>query len=124
MKLTKEQNEFYNKYILSCISNEGYNNKELNTEEEKLKFLFETFKAEGLHDNNKNNIQLAFKNWVQGLPSTFNIEFENYKIIELAIKGGSLKADSSEKETDKILNNYFDFITAKTFKLFKKYKII
>lgn len=58
-----------------------------------------------------------------GLPSSFNIAFTNYDILQLAYKWGSLKETDTESRKDKIIANYFNFIAVKTFQLFKKYKI-
>ena len=127
--MNKQQNEMIYQYILDCIDTEGYvviftfedKNKEL------LTFLYNTFKKEYWYRENqiyyKNNIYNCFAAWVQGLPSCFNIEFENYKIIELAKKFGSLPDNPTDKQIYKILENYWNFMTVKTFQLFKKYKI-
>ena len=118
---------FVNPYILECIESEGYG-VVTNSDEEKLRFLYNTFISEYWYKENQtyyhNNIIVAFSSWCQGLPSSFNIEFENYKIIELAKKWGSLPLDATEKQEDKILENYWNFIAVKTFQLFRKYNII
>lgn len=118
---------FVHPYILECIDSEAYD-VVTTTNEEKLKFLHKTFIFEYWYKENQvyyhNNIITAFASWCQGLPSSFNIEFENYKIIELAKKWGSLPADATERQEDKILSNYWNFIAVKTFQLFKKYNII
>jgi hypothetical protein len=71
--------------------------------------------------------QEAFSEWIMGLPSSFNIDFENYKILELARKWGSIKPELTgktlERREDLILSNWFNFITVKTFQLFKKHGI-
>jgi len=76
------------------------------------------------YNNQKTRKLELFIDWCRGLPSCFNIEFENYKILELAVNTGGLKPDYTEKEADKILNNYFNFIACKTFQLFNKYDIV
>jgi hypothetical protein len=65
----------------------------------------------------------TFENWLMGLPSCFVVDFENYVILELAYKWGSLQPEDKEAKKEKIIANWFNFITAKTFQLFKKYKI-
>lgn len=65
----------------------------------------------------------SFTEWLQGLPSCFNIDFENYKILKLAVLWGSIHEKHTERQADKILENWFNFIMVKTFQLFKKYKI-
>lgn len=128
-------------YILSAIDPADRENN-LNCDSpdrDKLQFLFDTFKSEYWHDYNKKyykwNIQEAFKNWVMGLPSVFNIDFENYRILEIAKEWGqiptTIDTDIPRKQYDKmvedledhIIENWFNFITNKTFQLFRKHKI-
>jgi|WetSurMetagenome_2_1015567.scaffolds.fasta_scaffold603711_2 hypothetical protein len=121
--MTKQQNEMINQYILDAIDTEGYN-VNCNTDKEKLLFLYDTFKKECYYHLSKDGYFKSFYGWCQGLPSSFNIEFANHKIIELAKSWGSLPENATDKQIDKILENYWDFMTVKTFQLFKKYKII
>ena len=130
---TKTQSQditFVNPYIFECINSEAYYvncNKEDETEAERLQFLYDTFVTEYWYDYNKkyyhNNIYNAFASWLQGLPSSFNIDFANYRILEIAKEWGSLAIDATEKQEDKILANWWNFISIKTFHMFKKYKI-
>jgi hypothetical protein len=113
-------------YIIGCIDSEAYE-VETTTEAEKLQFLYNTFVLEYWYDYNKKyykgSIYKCFEGWIQGLPSVFNIDFENYRIIELAKAWGSIPQDADDRREDKILENWFNFITVKTFQLFRKYKI-
>lgn len=116
---------FVNPYILDCIDSSSYDIT-CNTDKEKLQFLYNTFIKEYWYGENKRyygNIINAFTSWLQGLPSCFNIDFENYVILQIAKKWGSIPDNASERQEDKILENWFNFISVKTFKLFKKYKI-
>ena len=130
-RLTKEQNEKYFKYILGCIDNQDYCSaceepepkEELKTDKEKLGFLLNQFKAEKGHEIERVGFYKAFEEWIRGLPSCFNIEFMNYKILELAKRLGTLNKNATESEEDKIINNYWNFITLKTFRLMKINKI-
>jgi hypothetical protein len=126
----KTQNQdvtFVYPYILNCIDSEVYEVK-TESEEEKLSFLYKTFVSEYWYIENQryyhNNIITAFASWLQGLPSSFNIDFENYRIIEIAKEWGSLSIDADDRKEDKILNNWWNFIAVKTFQLFRKYKVI
>lgn len=113
-------------YILECIDSDGYEIK-TETEVEKLNFLYNTFIKEYWYKENQiyyhSNIITAFASWLQGLPSSFGVDFENYRIIEIAKKWGSIPADANDKQEDKILDNWFNFIAINTFQLFKKYKV-
>ena len=59
-------------------------------------------------------------NWLMGLPSCFNIDFENYRILEIAKEWGSLAQNAAPHDEDKIISNWFNFISAKTIQLIKK----
>jgi hypothetical protein len=115
-------------YIVDAISSEGYADSDgiaetLLDSKDALTFLYKTFQSEyGWHIERVGE-QKAFKEWLMGLPSSFNIDFENLKILQLAVKWGSIPENYTEKQADKILENWFNFITVKTFQLFKKYKI-
>jgi hypothetical protein len=127
-------------YILDAISSEGYdvdielimeaNKQNISFEEYdkgRLQFIYNNFKSEYGWSIERVGEHKAFTEWIQGLPSSFNVDFENYKILELARKWGSispdLKGKALERREDLILSGWFNFITVKTFQLFKKYKI-
>ena len=113
-------------YILECIDGEGYD-VELNTDVEKLQFLANCFNSEY---NFKANLlyygsyQNMFANWLMGLPSSFNVEYRNYFILEIAVKWESLPTNYTEKQGDKIIENWFQFIAYKTEQLCRKNKIV
>ena len=125
MRLTKQQKETINQYIIDCIDTDPYGvTKE--SEKGKLKFLYDTFCSEywTFHKQyHKNNIHEAFKSWMMGLPSCFNVEFRNYDILQIAKKWGSIPVDATEKQEDKTIESWFGFITHKTFQLFTKHGI-
>jgi hypothetical protein len=119
---TKELRQKAQKYIIDSIDSEAYDIGTIDNEE-KLFFLAHTFRLEKQWHIDQVGTYKAFQEWIMGLPTVFNIEFENYKIIELAKSWGSIPQDASEKQEDKILENYWNFITSHTFQLFRKYKI-
>jgi hypothetical protein len=111
------------KYILNAISTAEYDVNPPKNDREKLIFLFNTFKSEYNHQILKIGYQNAMREWIMGLPSSFNVDFKNYEILQIAKKWGSLKNNSTKVQEYKILNNWFNFIVVKTFQLFKHYKI-
>jgi len=119
---TKELNSKVKPYIINCVDSSAYDTKTV-TDKEKLQFLFNTFKAEKGYDIKRVGVYKAFKDWCMGLPTAFSIEYTNYKILELAKEWGSIPENATEKQEDKILNNYWNFITVKTFQLFRKHKV-
>ena len=112
------------RYIVSCIDGSGY---EVDTdrmdEKGKLQFLYNTFKTEYGWNIQRVGEYKAVTEWLQGLPTCFGIDFENYHILHLAYNWGSIKETDTESRKDKILSNWFNFIMVKTYQLFKKYKI-
>jgi hypothetical protein len=129
MEQTKRQNfkQTVTDYILGCVAEEDYNGKELKTDAEKLQFVYDCFKSEYWHEYNQKyyngNQTAAFTSWLQGLPSSFGIDFEPYTILQIAKRWDSIPENATEKQEDKILENWFNFISVKTFQLFRKYKI-
>ena len=125
MKRTEINAKVY-PYLLSCIDGEGYG-KELTTDAEKLQFVADCFNSEYAYPENiryYGSYLNCFKNWLQGLPSCFNVDFENYRIIELAKEWGMLAVDADDRKEDKILENWFNYMANKTFQLMKKHKVL
>jgi len=127
MKDRKQFNQVVRQYIIDCIDSENYD-VVTTTDAEKLTFLYQTFKSEGGSPEKlryyKGNEYKTFENWIQGLPSSFNVDFENYRIIEIAKQWESIPQAATDRQEDKILESWFNFITVNTFKLFRKYKIV
>lgn len=123
---TSELNSKVFPYIINCIDESGYG-LELTTNAEKLQFVADCFKREYLFPDNLKrygSYQKVFENWLMGLPSSFNVDFENYKIIEIAKNWGSIPKDADDRQEDKILDNWFNFIASKTFQLMRKHKVL
>jgi len=120
----KQQRENYEKYLLESIDNEGYEDEEpLNTPKEKLEFLKNKFRSQYGHEIERKGERKAFEEWISGLPSIYNIEFQNYEILKLAKRMGSLQQNPTEKQEDRTLENYWNYITNQTFRLFDKYEV-
>lgn len=121
--LTKRQKLDRNvkEYILGAIDAQGYNIEPLpTTDKEKLQFLYNTFISEYGWAIERYGEQRAFMEWIQGLPTCFGIDFENYRILQIADKWESI----TERFTaEKVINNWFNFITVRTFQLFRKHKV-
>lgn len=111
-------------YILNSIDSDDYNEGPMATDKQKLEFLYKTFRREYSHAIQQMGAHRAFIEWMQGLPSSFHIDFENHEILKLAKKWGTLPANATERQEDKILNNWWNFLAVNTFKLFRKHKVI
>lgn len=108
-------------YLVDCIDEEI-----TGTTPERLKEVLRRFKSEYCYPENLKrygSIQNTFKNWLMGLPSAINVDFENYKILQLAVKWGGIPENATEKQQDKILENWFNFISVKFFQLCRFNKV-
>lgn len=70
----------------------------------------------------KNDIKAAFASWMQGLPSSFNIDFENYEILKIGKKWGLLAKNATERQEDAFLNKWRSLIATSVFYLENKLK--
>lgn len=121
----KKFKSIVNKYILDAIDGDGYG-KELNSDTEKLQFLADCFLNEYCFADNLKRYgtyQNVLSEWFQGLPSVFNIDFYDYKILELAKEWGTIDENSTEKRRDQIVSEWFSFIAYKTIQLMNKHNI-
>lgn len=117
---TKKQNsaaqikELREQYILNAIDSEVYEVKIIdNNERDKIKFIINTFKQEYGYTQNiqrYGSYQKTFENWMMGLPSCLNIDYEYHKIIQIAKQWGCIPQDASTKQEDKICANWFGYI--------------
>jgi len=87
---------FYEKTILDNIDfdNYGFNNDMYLYD--KIKTLYNIFKREYVHDNNKHLGEVKlFSEWLQGLPSSLTVPFYYNDIIENAQSAG-IKIEDEE----------------------------
>jgi hypothetical protein len=109
-------------YILDCIDLENYTRIGY-THEGKVNRVYEIFKDEYGHNiKYYGSEQIAFANYLAGLPSCINVDYQNYKILELAKLWGSIPEDATERQEEKILGNWFNFISVNFFQLRNKIK--
>jgi len=109
-------------YLLDAIDAEGYieEGEALPvTLEEKAAFIKATFESEYGWAIERYGFDNAVREWLQGLPSAINIVFYNHDILKLAVFWGQLSKDYTEKEADKILENYWQFMAAKLAQLMR-----
>lgn len=112
-------------YILDAIDGQPYD-RTLATDAERIQFLADTFKAE-MWDNNPNEQrkgkQAAFIGWMQGLPSSFNVDYENHRILDIAKEWQTLAPDATEKQEDAVLRNWWSFLYMGIHKLMQQHNI-
>ncbi len=128
MKNRVNKTEVY-KYILSAIDNSCYatdEDKTFQNDAERIKYVLDDFHSCFNHKYEKQrtpNLQARIADWFMGLPSSISIEFQNYEILKLAKKWGSLSENATEKQEEKIINNWFNFIAANLLQLATKNKV-
>lgn len=122
MSKSSELDKVVKRYIISQIDADGYDDNP-ETVDEKIKFLHNIFLAEYGWCVDRIGPQDALREWFMGLPSSCHIEFMNHNILQLAIRWGSLPENATEKQENKILDNYWNFMAAKTCQLFNGYRI-
>lgn len=108
-------------YILGSIDGDNYG-VELTTDKQKVDFVYDTFRSEYGYQilyYGGNEVK-AFSEYLAGLPSCINIEFRNYYILELAKMWGSIPQDATEKQEDKIIDNWFNYIAVNFFQMRSK----
>lgn len=82
-------------YILDAINLEDraqYKGLQM-SEQDRLRAVYEIFKSEKGWEIERIGQQKTFESWLMGLPSCFNIDFENHRILELSREWGSLRTD-------------------------------
>ena len=109
----KTKNEQIRQYILDCIELEG-------SAKEKLQSVLTAFDSEFNFQNNKKiypNLQNRFSEYLQGLPSSMSVAYSYCDILDFARQIGSLRENATEEQEDKILSNWWNWITNEFFKL-------
>lgn len=109
-------------YIIDHIDNSNYSDEYLAGNFQKVKFLHDTFYSEYGWAVERMGEHKALIEWFQGLPSACNIAFYNSDILNLAVEWGSLQTDATERQQQKILDNWWNLLAAKTGQLFRKYR--
>ena len=109
-------------YILDCINNSSaaYDcNKVFNSDYERIAFVLDNFKKWDYRDNKKRipNLCERLGDWLQGLPSQINIDFENAKIIEIGVSWGYCQ---TERKKDDFLNCWFNMVARRLLQIAEK----
>lgn len=119
---TKNLDELVKRYILDNVDGAGYG-VTITSDREAIQFLKDTFYAEYGFFAARDGEHKALAEWLKGLPSAINLPFYNYAILEFAVQTGSLEPDYSERQADKILENYWDFMANKIGQMFRGYRL-
>lgn len=65
------------------------------------------------------NTQERLANWLQGLP--FHLPFSWEDIIDLAVRLGTLEPDAPEKKQDRVVDNYYRFMSYHILKFWERH---
>ena len=93
---------------------------------ERLQQVCEAFNSEYNYPDNKRrypSLQNRFAEWLMGLPNALNVEYRNFAILELVKKWESIPENATEKQEDKIIENWFNFAAINFFQLCKFNKV-
>lgn len=115
---TKAFNEVYFKYILDSINFEDFDPK---NDKERMELFWVDFDQRANYKYNKKripNLQDRIADFLMGLP--YDFKFANWEILEMAVEQGSLPENYTEKQADRILDNYWNFTALKIIQLSKK----
>ena len=105
----------YEHFILSTIDVEELDERGLSdTDSDRLRYITERFQTE---TGGGGGIP-AIEEWLSGL--ALDIPFTNYEIIELAHACGSCRCGLTERQEEKIVANYFNFMANVIYRMFAK----
>lgn len=103
---------FFEKTIIDNIDFSGYELSNDVSLYDKVKTLYNIFKREYVHENNKHLSEVyLFSEWLRGLPSVLTVPFYNGEILENAL---SFASENNDKELrmfvrkeERFLNGYW-----------------
>jgi hypothetical protein len=105
-------------YILAAIRTDD--DCESLTDKECFEHVRQRFNSEYGFNLGKRGLsnQAVFAQWLAGL--AINIAFMNNDIIKLAKRWGSLPANGTERQKERIIENYFSFMAMQFFKFARR----
>ena len=98
----------YINYIFNCVETDS-EGKPIQTKAEKAKYIIDRFYKEYGFQVDRIGKQKAIAEWLSGL--ALNIEYYNQDIVQLALDMGSINSNPSDKLQEKVINNYWSFMT-------------
>jgi hypothetical protein len=103
---------FFEKIIIDNIDFEDYGFNNDMYLYDKIKTLYNIFKREYIHNNNKHlNEVFLFSEWLRGLPSVLTVPFYNGEILENALQYAKENNDKQlrlqVRKEESFLNDYW-----------------
>ena len=119
---TDENGNEYNRRVwnFNRLEDSSRNNEATMTDGEKIAAAKRIFESEMGWLIERSGKQQACEDWLSGLCSTVSIAFTYCDIIKLAHETGALNENSTEKEEDRICENYFPYMASNLIQLFNK----
>jgi len=121
MRLTTEQKNNYKRYLIDCIDypvQASATNDFLIVDR-----FFKIFNSEYNFEINKQGEQNALAEYMQGQPSSITLPCYYSDMIQLAKKFGSIPQDATEKQEQKIIDNFYNFFASYLLQLKRSMKI-
>lgn len=115
---SKDFKAIMNQYLFDSLNDID---NELNDIKKVANYSYNRFKNEFCHAyelKRTPNIKNRLSEYLQGLP--FQIDFDNYRILELAKQWEQLPNNATEKQEDKIIANWFNFISYQILKFWER----
>lgn len=112
-----------NQYIMQCIDLEPYIGEHNLSDAEQLQELFNTFKSEYLYEENLKRYGTpvrCFQEWIAGLPTVFNVDYQNFDVWNKAVQLEILKPEPTDRQIENLLGRWFHIIAQRTFMLMRK----
>lgn len=97
-------------YILDSIAPDVHEEKEFKSDYDKIMFINQVFESDFWDTHAvffKNDRKLTFSEWLSGLPSSLDIEFESYRIVEYGIEWGCLPENPTEDQEDNWIEGWY-----------------
>jgi hypothetical protein len=120
MAITKEIRAFYHNYLLDSIDGTDYD-VATETPEQKMAFVLDCLNKEYGHMVERVGQFKALAEWLSGLPGAVSLPYTYCDILAVAKKSGSLPQDATEKQEDRVCENYWNYMAMRITELFRKY---
>ena len=105
----------YREFILDCIDEDNDGNP-LITDDQKINHIFDRIESEAGWNVERVGKHDAIAEWLSGM-AILGVPIYRQEIIELAQEMGSADSDLSDREEEKIWNNYYKFMANQVLKL-------
>lgn len=122
MSKASELDQVVKRYILDHVDGSAYG-VVTESDAQRIRFLKDCFESEYGWRVKQAGRQQALADWFAGLPTGCTVDFYNFDILELARTWGYLPLESTEAQEQKILDNWFNLVAAKTCQLFDGYRL-